>query len=71
MALRIECLTIDCCDLGTVTSFWEQALGYERVYEDDYEIALGVPGASGHSGHSRHSAQCRRPAASSAGSPSR
>jgi catechol 2,3-dioxygenase-like lactoylglutathione lyase family enzyme len=49
MALRIECVTIDCDDLGTVTSFWEQALGYERVYEDDYEVALGVPGASEHS----------------------
>ena len=44
MALRIECVTIDCDDLERVTSFWQQALGYDRVYEEEYEVALGVPG---------------------------
>lgn len=46
MSLRIECLTIDCDDLELVTSFWQEALGYERVYEDGYEVALGVPGGA-------------------------
>lgn len=44
MSLRIECLTIDCHDLETITAFWEQALGYQRVFGDEYEVALGVPG---------------------------
>jgi hypothetical protein len=44
MSLRIECITIDCNDLATLTAFWERALGYQRVYEDPAEVALGVPG---------------------------
>jgi catechol 2,3-dioxygenase-like lactoylglutathione lyase family enzyme len=44
MSLRIECLTVDCHDLEMLTAFWEKALGYERVFEDEYEVALGVPG---------------------------
>jgi len=43
MSLRIECLTIDCRDLPLVASFWEQALGYQRTYEDDAEVALSAP----------------------------
>ena len=44
MSLRIECITIDCNDLATLTAFWANALGYERVYEDAAEVALRVPG---------------------------
>jgi catechol 2,3-dioxygenase-like lactoylglutathione lyase family enzyme len=40
--LRIECITIDCHDLEGVAAFWQQALGYRRVYEDDAEVALGA-----------------------------
>lgn len=43
MSLRIECLTIDCGDLQLVASFWQQALGYRRSYEDDTEVALSAP----------------------------
>jgi catechol 2,3-dioxygenase-like lactoylglutathione lyase family enzyme len=46
MSLRIECLTIDCDDLQRVATFWQRALGYERVYEDDGEVALGAPDGS-------------------------
>lgn len=42
MSLRIECVTIDCHDLGVVASFWQQALGYRRVFEDDAEVALAA-----------------------------
>jgi hypothetical protein len=43
MSLRIECLTIDCRDLQLVASFWQQALGYRRSYEDNTEVALSAP----------------------------
>ena len=43
MSLRIECLTFDCGDLQLVASFWQQALGYRRSYEDDTEVALSAP----------------------------
>jgi catechol 2,3-dioxygenase-like lactoylglutathione lyase family enzyme len=46
MSLRIECLTIDCDDLQRVATFWQRALGYQRVYEDDGEVALGAPDGS-------------------------
>ena len=41
-------MTIDCDDLGAVTSFWQNALGYERVYVDEYEVALGVSDGGEH-----------------------
>ena len=46
MSLRIECLTIDCDDLQRIATFWERALEYQRVYEDDGEVALGAPDGS-------------------------
>ena len=47
MSLRIECLTVDCDDPHGLATFWQQALGYERIYEDGSEVALGVPGSDG------------------------
>jgi catechol 2,3-dioxygenase-like lactoylglutathione lyase family enzyme len=40
MSLRIECLTVDCADPDRLAHFWAAALGWERVYEDDYEVAI-------------------------------
>jgi len=46
MSLRVECLTIDCDDVQLVATFWQQALGYSRVYEDAGEIALAATDGS-------------------------
>jgi catechol 2,3-dioxygenase-like lactoylglutathione lyase family enzyme len=40
MSLRIECLTIDCADPDRLADFWAAALGWQRVYQDDYEVAI-------------------------------
>ena len=42
MTASIE-VTIDAVDTGPVASFWEAALGYERLYERDPYIVLGPP----------------------------
>jgi catechol 2,3-dioxygenase-like lactoylglutathione lyase family enzyme len=39
-------MTIDCDDLQKVATFWERALGYRRLYQDDGELALGAPDGS-------------------------
>jgi catechol 2,3-dioxygenase-like lactoylglutathione lyase family enzyme len=40
MSLRIECLTIDCADPDRLADFWSAALGWQRVYQDAYEVAI-------------------------------
>ena len=42
MTASIE-VTIDAVDTAPVASFWEAALGYERLYERDPFIVLGPP----------------------------
>jgi hypothetical protein len=42
MTASIE-VTIDAVDSGPIASFWESALGYERLYERDPYIVLGPP----------------------------
>ncbi|MFL6181579.1 MAG: VOC family protein [Actinomycetes bacterium] len=46
MSLRVECVTIDCDDVELVATFWQQALGYTRVYQDAGEIALAAADGS-------------------------
>jgi predicted enzyme related to lactoylglutathione lyase len=36
-------VTIDAVDAGPVASFWEAALGYDRLYEREPYIVLGPP----------------------------
>jgi predicted enzyme related to lactoylglutathione lyase len=40
MALRIDCLTIDCSDPSRLAHFWSQALGWAIDFEDDTEVAI-------------------------------
>ena len=42
MTASIE-MTIDAVDADPVASFWEAALGYDRLYERDPYIVLGPP----------------------------
>jgi len=44
MTLRIDCLTIDCSDPQLLADFWSQALGWQVVFADEYEIAIAAPG---------------------------
>jgi catechol 2,3-dioxygenase-like lactoylglutathione lyase family enzyme len=47
MTLRIDCLTIDCSDPQVLADFWSQALGWQVVFADEYEIAIAAPEESG------------------------
>jgi predicted enzyme related to lactoylglutathione lyase len=40
MTSRIECLTIDCAHPDRLADFWAAALSWERVYQDEYEVAI-------------------------------
>ncbi|WP_345217120.1 VOC family protein [Georgenia halophila] len=46
MTLQIQCLDIDCNDPDLVASFWQQALGWRRTYEEPDEIVLEPPAGS-------------------------
>jgi Glyoxalase-like domain len=46
MSVRIQCLCIDAVDPRRIASFWENALGWRRTFEDDDEIVLEPPAGS-------------------------
>jgi predicted enzyme related to lactoylglutathione lyase len=43
MALNIQTLVIDANDPSALASFWEQALGWRRTYEEPDEVVLEPP----------------------------
>jgi predicted enzyme related to lactoylglutathione lyase len=45
--LRFECVCIDSPDPSTLASFWEAALGWQRVDEDEEGVALRSPESTG------------------------
>jgi hypothetical protein len=46
MTLRIQCLSIDCHDPGTVAGFWEAALDWRRTHDTPEQIVLEPPAGS-------------------------
>jgi catechol 2,3-dioxygenase-like lactoylglutathione lyase family enzyme len=46
MDIRIQCLCVDSADPAKVASFWEEALGWRRTYDEDDEIVLEPPTGS-------------------------
>lgn len=46
MSLRIQCIDIDSTDPSRIATFWEQALGWRRTFEDAEEVALEPPAGS-------------------------
>ncbi len=45
--LRFECVCIDSPDPSTLAGFWEAALGWQRVDEDDEGVALRSAASTG------------------------
>jgi hypothetical protein len=50
MAIRIQCVNVDCVDPAPVAEFWEAALGWRRTYETSDEIVLEPPAGSAEDG---------------------
>ncbi len=46
MNIRIQCLCIDSTDPAKIASFWEEALGWRRTFDEDDEIVLEPPAGS-------------------------
>jgi hypothetical protein len=46
VSLRIQCLSIDTHDPGRIATFWQDALGWRRTFEDPDEVALEPPAGS-------------------------
>lgn len=46
MTLRIQCLCIEAVEPGSVASFWQQALGWRRTYDEPDEVVLEPPAGS-------------------------
>ena len=46
MDIRIQCLCIDSTDPAKTASFWEEALGWRRTFDEDDEIVLEPPAGS-------------------------
>ncbi len=46
MDIRIQCLCIDSTDPAKIASFWEEALGWRRTFEEDDEVVLEPPTGS-------------------------
>ncbi len=46
MDIRIQCLCIDSTDPAKIASFWEEALGWRRTFDEDDEIVLEPPAGS-------------------------
>lgn len=43
MDLTIQCLSVDCASPQRLAGFWEAALGWDRVFDSEEEVALGSP----------------------------
>ncbi len=46
MTLRIQAMSIDANDPSAIATFWEQALGWRRTYEEPDEVVLEPPAGS-------------------------
>ncbi|MBA2552425.1 MAG: VOC family protein [Geodermatophilaceae bacterium] len=46
MTLRIQALSYDTNDPSAIATFWEQALGWRRTYEEPDEVVLEPPAGS-------------------------
>ena len=40
MALRWYSVVVDCADVGAQANWWQQTLGWQRVYEADDEVVI-------------------------------
>jgi len=46
MPVRIQCLCIDTTDPGALATFWEQALGWRRTFDEPDEVCIEPPEGS-------------------------
>jgi hypothetical protein len=46
MDIRIQCLVIDSPDPAKIASFWEEALGWRRTWDETDQICLEPPAGS-------------------------
>jgi hypothetical protein len=46
MTLRWQCVCVNTTDPGRLAPFWEQTLGWRRIYDAPDEVALGPPADS-------------------------
>ncbi|MGH8968410.1 MAG: VOC family protein [Actinomycetes bacterium] len=46
MSLRIQCVSIDTNDPSAIASFWQEALGWRRTFDEEDEVALEPPEGS-------------------------
>ena len=46
MSLRIQCLCIDTTDPSALATFWEQALGWRRTFDEPDEVCIEPPEGS-------------------------
>jgi catechol 2,3-dioxygenase-like lactoylglutathione lyase family enzyme len=46
MDIRIQCLCIDTADPATIASFWADALGWRRTFDEPDQVCLEPPAGS-------------------------
>ena len=46
MDIRIQCLCIDSPDPAKIASFWEEALGWRRTFDESDQVCLEPPAGS-------------------------
>jgi len=46
MGIRIQSLQVDCQDMNRVATFWQEALGWRRTFEESSQIVLEPPAGS-------------------------
>ena len=46
MDIRIQCIGFDTNDPARLATFWQEALGWRRTFEDENEVALEPPEGS-------------------------
>jgi predicted enzyme related to lactoylglutathione lyase len=46
MSLRIQCVCIDTADPSALATFWEQALGWRRTFDQPDEVCIEPPEGS-------------------------
>jgi hypothetical protein len=46
MSVRIQCVCIDTTDPGALATFWEQALGWRRTFDEPDEVCIEPPEGS-------------------------
>lgn len=46
MSVRVQCLCIDTTDPSVLATFWEQALGWRRTFDEPDEVCIEPPEGS-------------------------